>query len=646
MIIRYNENTKRFEAESNFSERAALKGAGFWWDPKVKIWYTANAKLAAKLIAHADEETSERLREYVGAHEAAIEASRAKDAEIDVPIPAGLELLPYQRAGIAVGLSRPNVLIGDEMGLGKTIQAIGIINADPSIRSALVVCPASLRINWNREIAKWITRPMTIAVVESKSEFPTADIVIINYDILDKFRDELRARAWDVLVADECHYMKNPKTKRTVAVLGKWTRKVEDRVAPIEARRKVFLTGTPITNRPIELWPIVHALDPETFRSWYYFATRYCGAVQDRFGMDVKGASNLGELQEKLRATILVRRLKADVLTELPPKRRQVIEIPANGSSSLVEAEREAWERNESRMIELKADVELAKASDDPEVYKAAVARLRDGVMAGFNEIAKLRHDTAVAKIPHVIEHLENTDGKVVVFAHHKDVVRAIMEHFGSSAVKLTGDDPMSARQESVDRFQNDASVRFFVGSITAAGVGITLTSSAHVVFAELDWVPANVSQAEDRCHRIGQKNSVTVQHIVLDGSLDARMAKIIVRKQEVIDKALDAEIEHEIEIPVDVAPESTTRKQIEVEAVAMTDEQVAAVHAGLRMLSAFCDGAHSLDGAGFSKIDVCIGHSLARSPKLSPKQAVIGRRIVKKYRRQLPDEILEKAVS
>lgn len=199
-------------------------------------------------------------------------------------------------------------------------------------------------------------------------------------------------------------------------------------------------------------------------------------------------------------------------------------------------------------------------------------------------------------------------------------------------------------RQAAVDAFQGDPNVRVFIGSITAAGVGITLTASSHVVFAELDWVPGNLTQAEDRCHRIGQRESVLVQHLVLDGSLDARMAKILVRKQEIIDKALDIEPE-EKELAVKVMEfspvESTPRKQIEKVAETLTAEQIEAIHDGLRTLASYCDGARALDGWGFSKVDAHIGKSLADCPRLTPKQAALGQRLVRKYRRQLGQEVL-----
>jgi len=168
---------------------------------------------------------------------------------------------------------------------------------------------------------------------------------------------------------------------------------------------------------------------------------------------------------------------------------------------------------------------------------------LRAGVNAAFGELAKLRQATALAKVPLVIEHVKSVlddAGKVVLFAHHRAVIQELAEPFGDAAVTLTGSDDLASRQATVDRFQSDPSCRLFIGSITAAGFGFTLTASAHVVFAELDWVPARLTQAEDRTHRIGQRDSVLVQHLVLEDSLDARMIGTLIKKQRVVDAVAD----------------------------------------------------------------------------------------------------------
>lgn len=640
------------DAVRRLPERRWEKSKRVWSVPRstarqLDQWIDSIKSIHKDINVVMDHDIRCEIQAVVEYQEASIEASKASNTNIEIPIPEGLAYLPYQRAGIHYAMQRPSTLLGDQMGLGKTVQAIGFSNVLPEIKSVLVICPASLKLNWAREWKKWDTKSMNIGVVTSGSGYlPYTQVVIINYDQLKKHIAGIHRREWDLLIADEAHYMKSYKALRTLYVLG-GQRKVKnqppERFEPIRATRKLFLTGTPISNRPMEIWPLAHALAPDSFNSWARFAYRYCAASQGSYGLEIKGASNLDELQDRLRATIMVRRLKEDVLKELPAKRRQVIELDCE--LLVVEREKAAYSASRLRLEALKLAVELAKGGTEAE-YKMAVDTLRAGISGEFSEMAKLRHETALAKVPLVVEHLKDaTDGsKVVCFAHHKDVVKAILDEFPGISVSITGDTPMQARQDSVDRFQTDPACLLFVGNLQVAGVGITLTAASHVVFAELDWVPGNLSQAEDRCHRIGQKDSVLVQHLVLAESLDATMAKRVVEKQRVIDAALDNDYELKMEpllpmMPAEApATESSSRKQIEKDALKLTSMEIEAIHAGLKRLSALCDGASSIDGMGFNKMDTAIGHSLANCVSLSPKQAALGKRLVTKYRRQLHD--------
>lgn len=516
------------------------------------------------------------------------------------------------------------------------------MNAIPDIKHVLIIAPASLKINWQRELLKWLVRPLTIGF--ANGSVPDTDIVIINYEILKKHSAALRDINWDMIIADECHRLKNPKSQRSQQVYGN----KKEKLTALKAKRRIFLTGTPILNRPVELWPIAHYLDPSTFVDFFPYAKRYCNAHQNRFGWDFSGAANLNELQEKLRSSIMVRRLKKDVLTELPAKQRQVIVIPADGCARLIKAESEAWEDHQENIAALRANVELALAESD-EAYKTAVEALTQAHKAAFNQMAKIRHDIAVAKAPYVAEAItemieDNPEKKIVVFAHHHDVIDILLAEFGAKAVHLTGKDKLEDRQVAIDSFQNDPAIQVFVGSITAAGVGITLTAAAHAVFAELTFVPAEISQAESRLHRIGQHNSVLIQHIVLDGSLDVKLAQTIVKKQTMIEKALDGMSSIELAMPVVPIPEMITVTKKEYDVPALTDEQKRAILTGLQMLAGMCDGAQSIDGMGFNKMDARIGRSLAMQASLSPRQAVLGRKMVLKYHRQLPLELTEAA--
>jgi SWI/SNF-related matrix-associated actin-dependent regulator 1 of chromatin subfamily A len=358
---------------------------------------------------------------------------------------------------------------------------------------------------------------------------PDVDVRITNYEMLRK----ITLSPVDLLIVDEAHYIKNPKAQRT-KVVAQWA---------TYAKRKLLMTGSPIVNRPIELHSLLTILDPEGWPFWTY-AQRYCAAHKTKWGWDFSGASNLPELQRRLRARIMVRRLKADVLSELPPKIRQLITLSPAGYSAILQAEADMQAGVDADIEKLEMLRDLAEMVGDTEAYDQAVRDLHSRHLVAFEEMSRVRHDTAVAKAPAVAEHvlglLDSVD-KVVVMAHHHDVVDILTEALAEyGVVSLTGRDNQADRQTSIDRFQDHPEVRVFVGSIQAAGIGITLTAASTVVFAELDWVPGNMSQAEDRCHRIGQTDSVLVQHVVLDGSIDARLAKTLVEKQAVITMAID----------------------------------------------------------------------------------------------------------
>ena len=197
-----------------------VKAAGFRFDPAAKVWWTTSEQIAAKVARPDAVETINAEREEAARKAlASIEASRATRADVAIPAPEGLDYLPYQKAGIAYAMEREGTLIGDDMGLGKTMQAIGAINADPEARRVLIICPASLKLNWAKELRKWLVRPLTIGVADGKF-WPNTDIVIINYDVVAKHRARIDAVEWDNLTVDECHYLKNPKAQRTKAVLG------------------------------------------------------------------------------------------------------------------------------------------------------------------------------------------------------------------------------------------------------------------------------------------------------------------------------------------------------------------------------------------------------------------------------------------
>jgi SWI/SNF-related matrix-associated actin-dependent regulator 1 of chromatin subfamily A len=527
-----------FVWRGSFETKDLAKSAGLRFNGDLRRWETRFAETASRLRDYADAAALAAMDSVVQAAEASraasVDALPEAVAAIPLPdLPAGLSLMPFQAAGVRAilaseGQGRRSWLLGDEMGLGKTVQALVLIASWGG--PVLVVCPASLRRNWAREAIKWLPGRRVHIIQNGKDAIPDdADVLIVSYEGATKRATEL-ARSWAVLVCDESHAVKNREAKRTQAVCGYWDTKTKSHVNGLgdNAKRVLLLTGTPILNRPVELWTSLEVLGlARQFGGFMKYAKCYCAAKQSAYGWDVSGASNLEQLQTRIRASgQFIRRLKADVLTELPPKTRQI--VPLEGSSRLFDRERAILDS-------------IASA------WKSDVDGLEDFAVS-FEEASLIRRKQAEEKVPAVLDYVaqacESVDS-LVVFAHHRDVIDQICEGLNSNgiaAVKLYGGMSDAEKQAAVDAFQA-GKAKVFVGSIVAAGVGLTLTRSSTVIFAELDWRPAFLLQAEDRCHRIGQRDAVLSQLLVVDGSFDSYLAKMIVEKMGVVETALDANV-------------------------------------------------------------------------------------------------------
>lgn len=531
-------NGARWELTCSPANSAQVKATGMHFDYRSKKWWTGLTEVAKNFEIYADG----RAQAKFGAEAKQIAFSKAMDANIVIPAPDGLEYLGFQKGGVAYAYERPDTLIADEMGLGKTIQVMGLINLDPTIQNILIVPPAGLLLNWERELLKWLTRKLSGDYAVG-GKLPNSQIVLANYELIKRLKPQILARSWDLIVFDESHYCKNPEAMRTKACLGKQDADDDGtRHFSLEARRRLFLTGTPIMNRPIELWPMLRVADPEGLgANFHLFGKKFCKGWDAPWGWDYNGAGNLDLLQERLRAKIMIRRLKKDVLKELPPKRRQIVILPADTVKAAVRAELDYFDKHKDVILDALAKVETDQIDGTEAQFNEAASDLKAMPKTSFEVISKLRHDTALAKIPFAIKHLENEleqSEKVVVFAHHHDVIRALAEHFKDAAVQCHGLMTLQQKQQSVDRFQDDPKCKLFIGAITVA-VGYTLTAGDYCLIIEEDWRPGVVSQAEDRLHRIGQKKSVLIQHLCFDGSLDAHMVTKIIEKQAIIEAAL-----------------------------------------------------------------------------------------------------------
>lgn len=516
-------------------------------------------------------------------HLARLAKSRALDSAIKIPCPPSLAYKPYQKAGVAYMTQRKDTLVADEPGLGKTIESLGFINYVRA-KKVLVVCPATLALNWRFEAEKWLVdsyrffMPKTGEDAVPETSPDERLVVITNYEKTiglsrggnhtDTILSQSLRRPWDVAIFDEAHALKNPDSQRSQVVLG------EDGLYE-NSKRSLFLTGTPIENRPIEIWPIAAALCPARFGDWWDFARRYCGLHQEMRGpvperivrpdgsfkiedrrrkiWVADGSANHSELQQRLRTSFMIRRLKGDVLPELPPKRRQLIVMSGDDLNWGRFPELLRWKTiHETEFNEAMARLEAAKTMAE---YRAAVKML-DVISVPFTETSDIRHKSALLKLPACLKLADEMIAaggleSLVIFAHHRDVLEKIHEHYGEKSCVIYGDTPMSERMPIVNRFQ-EKKHQIFVGGLKAAGTGITLTRASTLIFFESDWNPATMSQAEDRLCRIGQKKMVHVIHPVLNGSLDANMVRITTLKQNVIDKMLD-------EIPEEMRTKVTT---------------------------------------------------------------------------------------
>lgn len=444
--------------------------------------------------------------------------SRATAASIEV---AGLggDLRPFQKAGVAYALTAKRTFIADEMGLGKTVQALATIQA-ANAYPALVVVPACVKLNWRREAQKWLPGKRIVVISggpgngNSNLDLTAFDVVILNYDIVGKWQERLESIRFKSIVVDESHYVKNRKAQRTVAVKAL--------AAKIDYR--LFLTGTPIVNRPQELITQLDALGTlDALGGFWGFANRYCAAYRGRFGLEFGEPQHLDELNERLRQTCYVRRLKADVLKELPPKTRTVLPVEITN--------RKDYDRAQMDFIAWVSENEGARKAQKAQnaEHLAKIEGLKQLAVAGKLEAVR----------EWVSDFLE-TGEKLVLFAWHRSAVHQLAEAF--DAPSISGDTSLEDRQAAIDRFQNDASCHLIVCNIKAAGVGITLTAASNVAFVELGWTPADHDQAEDRCHRIGQNDNVTAWYLVAENTIEEKIAALIDRKRGVVNQATDGD--------------------------------------------------------------------------------------------------------
>jgi hypothetical protein len=443
--------------------------------------------------------------------------SMAEDASLELP-PLGGELRPFQRAGVEYALTQRRTFLADEQGLGKTVQALAALETDADAYPAVVVCPASLKLTWEREAAHWLPHRRT-AVVNGRSargweraDADGADIVIVNYDIVDGQLARLSELGLRAAVFDESHYCKEPRARRTKACL-----KLAARVPPGGLR--LALTGTPILNRPKELVSQLRLLGRlDEFGSG--------AAMTRRF----RGSDALERLHWHLRAHCYVRRVKADVLPQLPPKRQVTIPVDLSNESEYRLAERNVVDWLRTQPLDLR------------ELQTKVASALRNERLVQLNKLRQLAGRGKLAAALGWIDDFLQSGEPLVVFADHIELQHELLARFPDAA-HILGADDTRARDAAVTAFQSPHGPQLIVCSLRAAGQGLTLTRASNVAFLELDWTPARLAQAEDRCHRIGQHDAVTAWYLVAPETIDETMAELLAQKRGVIGAVTDGQV-------------------------------------------------------------------------------------------------------
>lgn len=442
--------------------------------------------------------------------------SRAIDTSFQVPTPNNTPgLLAFQRAGVEYANGVRNLLQADPPGVGKTIQTIGFMNVK-GISKALIVCPASLLYNWKRELETWHVSGPRIEIFHPKTFNPRnpPDVLLMSYYFAGKVEAVKLILSWGkytLCVLDECQYLRTPTAARTKLTLAK--NGLISRAEHVHA-----LSGTPLVNRPIEVYPIIKTLCPQALGGMnkFEFGIQFCAGWKAPWGKwDFNGASNLKILGMKLRSNFMVRRKKEAVLPQLPEK------FPPN----IIYLDTDASSRSAVKRLALFDEEALKKST----------------VSFGFEDLSTARKELGLSKVPaavrYIKEQLDSGREKILIFAHHKEVIAEYArELLPYGVVTITGGMSPKAKDDAVQNFQKNESPRVAVLSIQAAGVGLTLTAADYVCFPEFSWVPGENEQAIDRTHRIGQTKGIVIDYLVVEDSLEERMLKYLWKKQKTFD--------------------------------------------------------------------------------------------------------------
>ena len=424
------------------------------------------------------------------------------------------------------------------MGVGKTVQAIGIALMYKEEWPVLIICPSSLKFVWRDEILKWIPNinddKINIQIFKSSKDYFKCGvkIYIMSYDLTVKLEDKITEKNFKFIIADEAHYMKSPDAKRTKCLM------------PIikRSKRVILITGTPILAKPVELYPLLTMLRPDLFHNFKEFGNRYCDPKRNFFGMDWTGSSNPKELNYILRH-IMIRRLKKEVMNQLPPKKRQKVEIQTDPK---VIKQIQAINLSSEKIIEKINELNNSQINPNLVNYVNPEKPENDNenLLNLFNKVYNLSAEAKISGVKEYIHYLIDNKCKFLIFAHHMKMLDGIEEEVKKLKVdyiRIDGKVKLEKRQEYVYKYQHDETCLVAILSITACYTGITLTAASTVVFSELHMTPAIMIQAEDRAHRIGQEHEcVNIHYLYGPDTIDEVLFRMLNQKQNIFSNTLD----------------------------------------------------------------------------------------------------------
>ena len=478
---------------------------------------------------------TEQLHDFWVPKASLIKDNTVKNVVIDFEKYSHRPLLSHQIEAVQKLVENKKYILADDMGLGKTTSTI-VASLESGAKKILIICPASLKINWQREIENYTDR--SIYISEGKNFSQEHDFVIINYDIIKNFHNvkkksdsQILGANFDLVVVDEAHYIKNGQAQRT--------KLINDLVKNVD--RLWLLTGTPMTSRPMDYFNLLSLIDSPVAKNWMAYAIRYCSGYQFNAGgrkiWNVTGASNLEELRDRTSGLTL-RRLKQDVL-DLPDK----IITPV-------------YLRLKSKQYEEVMGDYYNWYEKNPDESKSLTVQ--------FTKLTQVRQVIAEEKVIQTIELAENIieqGKKVIIFCNFTNSLDRIIQHFGKTAVRLDGSMSKPERQNSVDKFQEDDKVKVFVGNIKAAGVGITLTAAEAVIMNDLSFLPSDHSQAEDRAYRYGQKNNVLVYYPIFENTIEGIIYDILNKKKQVIATVM-GDVKNDVDLVEEIMKQINQRRQ------------------------------------------------------------------------------------